>query len=295
MNTNNAYLGTNRTNPFNYQKFDLEQITLRRNGLPLASTPIDTRDHKLLFYNTFSALGLLNCCLGITLQNYNSHFIMCFDLTSTQQAAHDFLHPEITNSSVLVELQFSTALAPNVEIFICGIRSSNVFITSDRKLQRTFFLSQQLKNMDELQLQNFILKCKLLKYKFLGVFAADNFPSELPNNVFVIVNASKSDSSGTHWIIICNRKKHCLLCRSSWYSSFTVQKHLPKTKRGISPSYRVDDRCSNAGLKLYRVWRFFCIYLAHLIFNSNFNGDASDFIHINEPILKRFLTHMLFY
>ena len=34
----------------------------------------------------------------------------------------------------------------------------------------------------------------------------------------------------------------------------------------------------------------FCIYIAHLLFNSNFNGDASDFIHINEPILKRFLT-----
>ena len=76
------------------------------------------------------------------------------------------------------------------------------------KLQRTFFLSQQLKNIDELQLQNFILKCKHLENKFLGVIAADNFPSELPNNVFVIVNASKSDSSGTHWIVICNRKNN---------------------------------------------------------------------------------------
>ena len=81
---------TNRTNPFNYQKFDLEQIALRRNGLPIASTPIDTRDHKRLFYNTLSALGLLNCRLGITLQNYNSYFIMCFDLTNPQQDAHGF-------------------------------------------------------------------------------------------------------------------------------------------------------------------------------------------------------------
>ena len=121
MNTNIAYLGTNRTNPFNYQKFDLEQITLRRNGLPIASTPIDTRDHKLLFYNTLSALGLLNCGLGTTLQNYNSHFIMCFDLTSTQQAAHDFLHPELTNSSVSGELHFSIASDADVEIFIWGI------------------------------------------------------------------------------------------------------------------------------------------------------------------------------
>ena len=31
LNTNNAFLGTNRTNPFHYQKFGLEQVTLRRN------------------------------------------------------------------------------------------------------------------------------------------------------------------------------------------------------------------------------------------------------------------------
>ena len=48
MNTNNAFLGTNRTNPFHYQKFGLEKITLRRNGLPIANTPISTQDHKRL-------------------------------------------------------------------------------------------------------------------------------------------------------------------------------------------------------------------------------------------------------
>ena len=135
-NTNIAYLGTTRTNHFNYQKFDLEQIILRRDDLPIASTAIVRRDQKRLFYNTLSALRLLNCGLGITLQNYNSHFIMCFGLTSTQQATHDFLHPELINSSVSVELQFSTAVAANVEIFIWGIRSSNVFITSDRKVTK---------------------------------------------------------------------------------------------------------------------------------------------------------------
>ena len=136
LNTNNAFLGTNRTNPFHYQKFGLEQVTLRRNGLPIASTPISTQDQKRLFFNTLSALGLLHCGLGITLDNYQQHFIMCFDLTSTQQAAHDFLHPELTNCSVSLDLQFSNALTANLEIFVWGIRSSNVFITSDRKVTK---------------------------------------------------------------------------------------------------------------------------------------------------------------
>ena len=55
MNTNNAFLGTNRTSPFHYQKFGLEQIALRRNSLQPASTCFSTEDHKRLFFNTFSA------------------------------------------------------------------------------------------------------------------------------------------------------------------------------------------------------------------------------------------------
>ena len=96
LNTNNAFLGTNRTKSFHYQKFGLEQVTLRRIGLPIGSTPTSTQDQKRLFFNTLSALGLLHCGLGITLDNYQQHFIMCFDLISTQQAAHDFLHRELT-------------------------------------------------------------------------------------------------------------------------------------------------------------------------------------------------------
>ena len=118
LNTNKAFIGTNRTNPFHYQKFGLEQVTLRRNGLPIASTPIITQDHKRLFFNTLSALCLLHCRLGITLDNYQQHFIMCFDLTSTQQAAHGILHPELTNCSVSLDLQLSNALTVNLKIFV---------------------------------------------------------------------------------------------------------------------------------------------------------------------------------
>ena len=139
LNTNITFLVTNRTNLFHYQKFDLEQITLRRNGLPIASTPISTQDHKRLFFNTLSALGLLHCGLGITLDNYQQHFIMCFDLTSTQQAPHDFFYPELTNCSVSLDLQFSNALTANLEIFVWGIRSSNVLITSDHKITKNVF------------------------------------------------------------------------------------------------------------------------------------------------------------
>ena len=61
---------------------------------------------------------------------------MAFDLTSTQEASHDFLHPELTNCSISVDLTFSRALADNVEILLLGERNSTFYITSDRKVTK---------------------------------------------------------------------------------------------------------------------------------------------------------------
>ena len=126
MNTKIAFLGRNRTIPFHCQKFGLEQITLRLNGLPEASTTISTQDLKRLFFITLSALGLLHCGLGTTLDNYQQHF-MCFDLTSTQLAAHDFMHPELTNCSILLDLQFST-LCQQTWNFLFGVYAHRLYL-----------------------------------------------------------------------------------------------------------------------------------------------------------------------
>ena len=60
MSINEAYLGTNRTNPFQYQKFGLNEIIVYRNGLPIAGTPISTSDNKrTYYYNTLEALDFV--------------------------------------------------------------------------------------------------------------------------------------------------------------------------------------------------------------------------------------------
>ena len=43
-----------------------------------------------------------------TLSDFAHHFIMVFELSSTKDATHLFIHPELTNSSILVELKFDT-------------------------------------------------------------------------------------------------------------------------------------------------------------------------------------------
>ena len=119
MSINEAYLGSNRTNPFHYQKFGLNEIIVYRNGLPIAGTPISTSDNKRIYYNTLEALDfVLNTSHGISLANYDNHYIMAFGLTSTQEASNNFIHPELTNCTISVELKFDAGLGNNVE-FMC--------------------------------------------------------------------------------------------------------------------------------------------------------------------------------
>ena len=105
MATNQAYLGTNCTNPFHYQKFNLSQIVVYRNGQPIAGTPVSTTFNHRIYFSTLEALDFLDKGgHGITLDNYPNHFTLVFDLTSTQEASHDFIHPELTNCSISVQL-----------------------------------------------------------------------------------------------------------------------------------------------------------------------------------------------
>ena len=92
-NTNEAFLASKQLNPFHFCKFNLEQICIYRNGLPVADSPINTADVKRLYFNTMSDLAYIDNGHGLKLSEYPNHFIMVFDLTSTQQASHDFLHP----------------------------------------------------------------------------------------------------------------------------------------------------------------------------------------------------------
>ena len=95
MSINEAYLGTNRTNPFHYQKFGLNEIIVYINGLPVAGSPISTSDNKRIYYKSLDFV--LNTSHGISLANYDTHYIMALDLKSTQEASHDSIHPELTN------------------------------------------------------------------------------------------------------------------------------------------------------------------------------------------------------
>ena len=137
MATSQAYLGINRTNPFHYQKFNLSQIVVYRKSQPNVRTLVLTTSKHRIYFNTLEALNFLDKGgHGITLDIYPNHFILAFELTSTRESSHDFIHPVLTNGSVSVQLTFEGALAANVEILFLGKESSTFYVNSERKVPK---------------------------------------------------------------------------------------------------------------------------------------------------------------
>ena len=122
--------------------FGLIEIIVYRNGLPIGGTPISTSEKNRIYYNTLEALDfVLNTSHGISLANYDNHYIMALDLTSTQKALRDFIHPELTNCTISVELKFDAGLANNVELLFMGERASTVYVRSDRKIAKNTLMT----------------------------------------------------------------------------------------------------------------------------------------------------------
>ena len=96
----------------------MEQICIYQNGLPVANSAIKTTDKKRFYCNTISVLAYIDNGHGIKLSDYSSHFIMLAALTSTRQVSHDFIHPELKNCLISIELRILAALPSNIENFI---------------------------------------------------------------------------------------------------------------------------------------------------------------------------------
>ena len=107
----------------------------------MAGSPISTADDKRLYFNTISDLAYIDNGQGICLTYDPNLFIMVFDLTSTQQASHDFIHPELTDCSISVGLKFSVALPNNIEIFIIGEKAITIFVDSARGVSKNHILT----------------------------------------------------------------------------------------------------------------------------------------------------------
>ena len=84
FNTNEAFLGSKKLNPFHFRKFNMVEICLFCNVLPVAESHINTTDAKRLYFNTMSDLAYIDNGHGISLFVYPYDLTMVFDPSSTQ-------------------------------------------------------------------------------------------------------------------------------------------------------------------------------------------------------------------
>ena len=104
MTTNSSFLGAKTENSFHFRKFDLESITVFHSGYPIAGTPLLTDDDKNLYLISIEALAFHSHGHGVPFDGFSDHYVLVFDLTSTQQTSHNYLYPELTNGSISIDL-----------------------------------------------------------------------------------------------------------------------------------------------------------------------------------------------
>lgn len=132
MNTNEAFSGTLKTNPYNYQKFGLRELRIFRGGKPFLM--VNTTNDVRTYFNTLSSLDFDQDGPSISLQNYQSHYYLVFDMTSTQEANQDVLFPECIGSGIRIELYFDKNLDNSVELMVMGERFSTILIQKDGRV-----------------------------------------------------------------------------------------------------------------------------------------------------------------
>ena len=137
MATNEQFRGTGNKDAFHYKPFGLQRLEITRgNGVPVPGSPLDMRNGKMrAYYNTICSLGFAagKGGNGIAYKNFDDHFVLVFDLTSSREASKSLtLFPELTGGSLTLKLTFEQQLEETIELFIIAEKFSQIFITSER-------------------------------------------------------------------------------------------------------------------------------------------------------------------
>ena len=150
--------------------------------------------------------------------------------------------------------------------------------------------------MDEDQIHLQVKKCKHLKFKFRGVYAADNYPLNLQTNTFIIVIASRSNSIGTHWVVLAKRYAYPIiyfadplaLPLTTYKDIFNslqqckdleIMMDIMEHRRDIQFPLQSSDS---------QLCGLFCIYIVHYFYSEKFPFIPD----VNELELLAFVKHM---
>ena len=91
MNTNSAVAGSFHENPFSYQQFHLRELRIIRCGRAIVS--LDTTYPCRPCVTTMKAMQFNEDFPAQTIEGFQNHYMLVFDLTSLQDAAEQLHYP----------------------------------------------------------------------------------------------------------------------------------------------------------------------------------------------------------
>ena len=211
MTTNEEFRRKSNMDAFHYQTFGLERLEITPgDGVPVPGTPFDMRNGRMrTYYNTICSLGFSagSGGNGINFKNFEDHFVLVFDPTSTREASKSLtLFPELTgtvshwnyhlNKHCLKRcLNFSSLPNDSVKYsLICN-----------GTLPKTHYFNKLVRRMDNVTLEKLVQICNHLS-ETCGVCSANNFPAMKQGESFQIVNTEGSWRPGRQWILLADKK-----------------------------------------------------------------------------------------
>ena len=120
MNKNLAVAGSFHENPFNYQHFHLRELRFIRGGRAIIS--LDTTSPCQTYVKTMKAMQFNEDFPALSMEDFQIHHMLVFDLTSLQDAAEHLHYPEFIGESLRLEM-FS--MEQVTEVIVLGERLSN--------------------------------------------------------------------------------------------------------------------------------------------------------------------------
>ena len=126
LNTNSAFTGSYTENTFWYQQFDLRQNRKVWGCQPIVD--IDAAENCCLYVGAMKAMNFQDDIPSTAIDNFKDHFVLVFDLTSTQDATGSFHYSELVGEPLRLELNFTFTLEHVTELIALGERMCSVAV-----------------------------------------------------------------------------------------------------------------------------------------------------------------------
>ena len=133
----NSFPGTYKSNPFNFEDFDLSSVRVTREGSQVGGTPIDIffkKSNVRLYHTTMKDLGSSVGGNEITLENFANHFALMFNPAADSNSRDSKIRPELTGAQLGIQFNFKTPTKQPIRVILMAEGRSVALINCDREV-----------------------------------------------------------------------------------------------------------------------------------------------------------------